>query len=63
MNFTNETINISELPKYEEVALQSLHADYWKVILIGNFIFLGILSIIVVSMGITQLIAQQTAGL
>ncbi|WP_313807609.1 PH domain-containing protein [Flavobacterium sp.] len=45
-NFTNETINISELPKYEEVALQPLHSDYWKVILIGNFIFLGILSII-----------------
>ncbi|MGX7666110.1 PH domain-containing protein [Flavobacterium pedocola] len=44
MNFTNETINIAELPKYEEVPLQPLHPDYWKIMLIARFIFLGIMS-------------------
>lgn len=45
MNFTNETINIAELPKFEEVPFQPLHRDYWKIMLIGNFILLLILSI------------------
>lgn len=44
MSFTNETINITELPKFEEVSFLPLHKDYWKIILIGNFIFLLILS-------------------
>ncbi|ESU21278.1 hypothetical protein FCR2A7T_05750 [Flavobacterium cauense R2A-7] len=42
-DFTNETINIAELPKFEEVQFQPLHKDYWKIILIGNFILLLIL--------------------
>lgn len=45
MNFTNETINIAELPKFEEVSFLPLHKDYWKIILITNFIFLLVMCI------------------
>lgn len=45
MNFTNETINIEELPKFEEVSFLPLHKDYWKIILITNFIFLVVMSV------------------
>lgn len=44
-NFTNETIDITQLPRYEEVQFSSLHPSYWKVslIIIGIiFLFLGI---------------------
>ncbi|WP_051269800.1 PH domain-containing protein [Flavobacterium suncheonense] len=46
MNFTNETLNIDELPKYQEVPLQPLHPDYWKVMLISRIIFFVILGIV-----------------
>lgn len=45
MNFTNETLNISELPKYQEVPLQPLHPDYWKVMLLSRIIFFIVLGI------------------
>lgn len=44
-HFTNETLNIDELPKYEEVPLQPLHPDYWKVMLISRIIFFIVLGI------------------
>lgn len=44
-NFTNETIDIESLPRFEEVKLQSLHRDYWKILLIGNGILLLVLSV------------------
>jgi membrane protein YdbS with pleckstrin-like domain len=39
-NFTNETIDTSQLPKFEEVQFTALHPDYWKVTLINCFIFI-----------------------
>lgn len=39
-NFTNEAIDIAQLPKFEEVRFQPLHKDYWKIMLIANFIIL-----------------------
>ncbi|MEW5677088.1 PH domain-containing protein [Flavobacterium enshiense] len=45
-HFTNETLNIDELPKYEEVPLQPLHPDYWKVMLISRIIFFMILGVV-----------------
>ena len=39
-DFTNNTIDIPSLPKYEEVPLQPLSNKYWKVVLINLFIFL-----------------------
>lgn len=45
MNFTNETLNINDLPKYQEVPLQPLHPDYWKVMLLSRIIFFTVLGI------------------
>lgn len=33
-NFTNETIDTTQLPKFEEVVFSKLHDSYWKIILI-----------------------------
>lgn len=44
-DFTNETIDTTMLPKFEEVQFSVLHPNYWKVILIGLtmfFLFIGI---------------------
>ena len=43
-NFTNETIDTTQLPKFEEVVFSKLHAAYWNIILIRIailFILLG----------------------
>jgi len=39
--FINEVIDISSLPKYEEIALQHPHSDYWKIICINLSVFLS----------------------
>ncbi len=41
-NFTNQTIDTTQLPKFEEVQFSSLHPSYWKV----SLIFIGILFLI-----------------
>lgn len=38
-NFTNEVIDIDQLPKYEEITLTSPHQKYWNVIVINICIF------------------------
>jgi membrane protein YdbS with pleckstrin-like domain len=38
-DFINETIDITQLPKYEEVVFSVLHPNYWKVTLIGLLVF------------------------
>ncbi|RQO70405.1 hypothetical protein DBR43_20520 [Pedobacter sp. KBW06] len=43
-DFTNETLDIDALPKYEEVALNALSRKYWKVVLLNISIFLFILA-------------------
>ena len=43
--FTNEVIDIDSLPKYEEITLKHPHPDYWKIICINLFIFLGLIGI------------------
>jgi membrane protein YdbS with pleckstrin-like domain len=42
-NFTNETIDTTKLPRFEEVQLTALHPNYWKVIVIHLAIFFLIL--------------------
>lgn len=42
-NFTNETINTKQLPRFEEVNYTSLHPNYWKVTLLNYGIFFIIL--------------------
>lgn len=44
-DFTNETIDTTQLPKFEEVEFSVLHPNYWKVILITCvtiFLIIGI---------------------
>ena len=38
-NFSNETIDTTQLPKFEEVEFSLLHANYWKVTLLNVFLF------------------------
>lgn len=44
-DFTNETIDTTLLPKFEEVQFSTLHSDYWKVILINLGIFFLIIGL------------------
>lgn len=37
-NFINETIDTTQLPRFEEVQFSNLNPDYWKVTLINIFI-------------------------
>jgi len=39
-NFTNDTIDTTQLPKFEQVPMSGLHRSYWKVILINIAILL-----------------------
>lgn len=41
-NFTNETIDTTRLPKFEEVPFSGLHPSYWKITLI----YIGITTLI-----------------
>ena len=38
-NFSNETIDTTQLPKFEEVQFSILDSDYWKVTLLNVFFF------------------------
>ncbi|RTY95008.1 PH domain-containing protein [Flavobacterium sp. GT3R68] len=42
-NFTNETLDTTQLPKFEEVQFSLLHPNYWKVTVISLSIFFIIL--------------------
>jgi membrane protein YdbS with pleckstrin-like domain len=43
MAFTNETLDLASLPRFEEVQFAKIHKDYWKVILIVQaFIFVAL---------------------
>jgi len=45
ISFTNETVNLEHLPKYEEVLLKQPHSSYWKIICINLVIFFVLLGI------------------
>jgi uncharacterized protein len=55
-NFTNETINISELPKFEAVQFAVLHKSYWKVILIN---IIGFFLILITGAGIALAFVEE----
>lgn len=44
-NFTNETINTTQLPRFEDVQLTPLHPSYWKVIVANLAFFFLVLGI------------------
>ncbi|MGL2967554.1 PH domain-containing protein [Flavobacterium sp. XGLA_31] len=43
-HFTNETIDLSQLPKHETLSFTGLHSSYWKVMLINIAVFFGLLT-------------------
>lgn len=47
-NFTNETIDTKQLPRFEEVVYTSMNKNYWKVTLLNSAIFFIILGIALV---------------
>lgn len=47
--FTNNTIDTSTLPRFEEVKFTPLHPSFWKVVLVNLAIFFAILTIAVAS--------------
>jgi len=44
-NFTNETIDTTKLPRFEDVKFSVLNANYWKVTLINAFLFFFIMAL------------------
>lgn len=44
-DFTNESIDLDQLPKYQEIPLNAPHASYWKVIVINICLFLFLAAI------------------
>ncbi|WP_316810811.1 PH domain-containing protein [Pedobacter heparinus] len=40
LDFTNDTLDIGNLPKYEEVPLNAVSKKYWKVVVLNLLIFL-----------------------
>lgn len=52
MNFTNQTIDIDSLPKYQEVTLQPIHPKYWNVMVINILIFIVLLLIAFIGVSI-----------
>ena len=45
-NFTNETIDMRQLPKFEEVVFTNLHPKYLRVVLLNVAIIIGILILV-----------------
>ncbi len=50
MSFTNDTIDTTQLPRFETVTFTPLQPDYWKVMLIGYAIFYGIVGIAIIAL-------------
>jgi membrane protein YdbS with pleckstrin-like domain len=46
-HFTNNTIDIAQLPRFEAVVFQKLQPDYWKVLMINRVIIFTILAVAV----------------
>lgn len=50
--FTNELLDLEQLPKHEAIALESLHSSYWKVMLIKIaivFVVVAVLAILAIN--------------
>jgi membrane protein YdbS with pleckstrin-like domain len=44
-HFTNNTIDMSQLPRFETVEFQKLQSDYWKVLIINRSIVFLVLAV------------------
>lgn len=59
-NFTNNTIDVTKLPRFEEVQFTALHPNYWKVTLVNLFILLAILwAAIIVATAFDEQLAEN----
>src|SRR6478735_9077675 len=58
-NFTNETIDTAQLPRFEHVPMTSLHGDYWKVTAITLLAIFGVLA---VALGLAVYFVEELAG-
>ncbi len=52
--FSNETISIDLLPRYEEVPLAPPHPNYWKVILLNIFVFYFFIAILLIGLFVLE---------
>lgn len=59
--FTNNEINVSELPKFETAVLQRLHQKYLKVIVLnsGIFLFVEILILLILTLKLDKIAFGQ----
>lgn len=58
-NFTNDTIDTTQLPRFEEVQFTPLHPSYWKVILVNISILFVMLG---AGMGAMLVFVEELAG-
>lgn len=47
-NFTNETLDINQLPRYETVQFTALHPSYWRIVLLQLLMVILVASIAVI---------------
>lgn len=47
-NFTNETLDINQLPRYETVQFTALHPSYWRIVLLQLLMVLLVASIAII---------------
>jgi membrane protein YdbS with pleckstrin-like domain len=45
MDFTNNTVNLNELPKFEDATLTKIHPSYLKIVMFNIALFYGIFAI------------------
>lgn len=55
-NFTNNTIDLNQLPRFEAVAFQKLQPSYWKVVVINSAILFLVLA---VGVGILHYLVEE----
>lgn len=58
-NFTNNTIDVNQLPRFETVVFQKLQPDYWSIMVINRIIFFLILAI---GTGVLYYLVEETAN-
>jgi len=62
-DFTNTTINLDLLPKYEEVPLLSIDKKYWNVMVINTFIYSVFLVGFVAVLFFSIFLSRKTIGI
>ncbi|MFN8275408.1 MAG: PH domain-containing protein [Flavobacteriaceae bacterium] len=53
-NFTNETLDINQLPRYETVQFTALHPSYWRIVLLQLLIVLCLILAVIAYVALMQ---------